>query len=444
MRPYEQPEMPFDTDTERAVLATLMRYNEKYAEVGDTIDADMFYGKREKAIWRTVTGIIESGKLTDINSMADYARRHDVGFQLERQDILEVMQTPSRATLSQDIARLRMMERQRTTWMVLQKAAQNIVDPMADMRETVDTALAALSEVQQQITYEGIASFEQAIDELTEIVEGNRAGNKTALQTGYRIFDKNSLLRPHTLTVIAAFTSVGKSALALNVAVNVARTGAAVAYYSLEMGKAELASRAISAAVQVPANIIMNKSLTDEQFERYKYYVTEYRRLPIHIDERSTVSFDSTIGSIRTLTRKRDIKLAIIDYLQIYTQTDDNVEASLAQMARQAKNIAKELGIAVILLSQLNRSGKKPALNMMRGSGQIEESADNIVLIDRPKAYDPDDKEDLQEADLILAKGRGVGTDKAEVNFNKKYTTFLDKHYAEDIREEEETELLPF
>ena len=434
--------MPFDTDTERAVLATLMRYNETYAEVGDTITADMFWYDKEKAIWRTISGLIEGGKLTDINSMADYARRHDVGFNLERNDILEVMQTPSRATFAQDIQRLRMMERQRTTWMVLQKAAQNILDPMADMRETVDGAMSALGEMQQQITYEGIASFAQAIDELTEIVEGNRAGNKTALQTGFQIFDKNSLLRPHTLTVIAAFTSVGKSALALNIAVNVAKTGAAVAYYSLEMGKAELASRAISESVQIPANIIMNKSLTDEQMERYRHYVQEYRRLPIHIDERSTVSFDSTIGSIRTLTRKRDIKLAIIDYLQIYTQTDDNVEASLAQMARQAKNIAKELGIAVVMLSQLNRSGKKPALNMMRGSGQIEESADNIILIDRPKAYDPDDQTPLQDADLILAKGRGVGTDKTDVNFNRKYTFFKDKYHPADKPEEEEP--LPF
>ena len=121
------------------------------------------------------------------------------------------------------------------------------------------------------------------------------------------------------------------------------------------------------------------------------------------------------------------------------------MEASLAQMARQAKNIARETGTAVVLLSQLNRSGTKPALNMMRGSGQIEESADNIVLIDRPKAYDTSDTGDIQDAKLILAKGRGVGSGERDVNFYKFTTTFKDKYTpADEEPEAAEGDQLPF
>ena len=135
------------------------------------------------------------------------------------------------------------------------------------------------------------------------------------------------------------------------------------------------------------------------------------------------------------MVKSKGVKLAVIDYLQIYTQTSDSAEASLAYMARAAKNIAKEIAIPVILLSQLNRSAAHPSIKMLRGSGQIEESADNIVLIDRPEAY-PDnnlkyegefaDASTHGTAKLILAKGRGVGTGCRLVGFEGRYTQFYE------------------
>ena len=268
-------------------------------------------------------------------------------------------------------------------------------------------------------------------------------GNRTCLTTGFSLFDDYFLLRPTTLTVIAAFTSVGKSALAMNISKNVAMHGYGVAYYSLEMGKAELASRGISKDVGVPASIIVNRKLTEQQMMRFREAVESCSGLPIFIDERSTVSFDRTVRSIRTMVKTKGIKLAVIDYLQIYTQVSDNAEASLAYMARAAKNIAKECGIAVILLSQLNRSGSHPSIKMLRGSGQIEESADNIVLIDRPEAY-PDNSVKKYEgefenepvegtAKFMLVKGRGVGTGCSLVGFDGRYTQFYELAKNNDL-----------
>ena len=404
---------PHDTPTEHAVLATLMRYNEKFSEYGDLLHEGLFYYDAERAVFKAVEGVISEGGLTDVNSLADYAQRKGLG--VAREDFLGIFQLASTATLGQDIARLRRMERQRTCWMLLQQGAQRVLDPTCDIDEEVGGVLSALSEAGGDAD-DGISDFAAAVDDLGEIVRDNMSGKRAFLKTGFRIFDDYFLLRPTTLTVIAAFTSVGKTALAMNIAANVAGQGVPVAYYSLEMGRAELASRVISRLSGVPSSVLMNKPLAAFQEGAFRRAAEEYRALPIYIDERS--------------------------YLQIYVQNTENVEAGLAAMARAAKNAAKELGIAVILLSQLNRSGAHPSIRMLRGSGQIEESADNIVLIDRPAAY-PGNAVTKYEgeysneavegtAKLMLVKGRGVGTGCSLVGFDGQFTRFYEMGDGEE------------
>lgn len=450
-------EMPHNVGMEHTLLGTLTRHHELMGRLGDIIDEDLFYYDTEKAIFRTIKGLIAEGSKTSTNLMVDYARTHDVGCELHAKDFAPLNITPNLDTLMDEVERLRLMERQRRAWHVLQEAAALAIDPTASLGDTLSEAVETLGDITREINDKGFASFREAVAELTGIVDDNRAGKERSLHTGYALFDQRHLLRPGTLTVIAAFTSVGKSALAMNIAVNVAKGGAPTAYYSLEMGKAELAARAVSPAIGIPASVIANEALSEAGFRRYAAAAPGIGELPIYIDERSTVSFDATVSSIRMMAKTKGVRLVIIDYLQIYTQTTDNVEASLGQMARAAKNVAIETGAAVILLSQLNRSSDTPSLKMLRGSGQIEESADNVVLIDRPGAY-PDGPgkfkagkfkgEDAEgKATLVLAKGRGVGTDERLVSFTPDCTLFADIMTQEDIEKakpKEETDNLPF
>lgn len=434
----EAQNQPHDTETEHAVLATLMRHNEKFDEFSDLLSADLFYHPVEKVIFRCIEGVIDEGGITDINSLEDYRQRNNLtnAAYMTRIDFLNIFQKASTQTLEQDIRRLRMLSKKRLAWILLQQAAINVVDLTKDLDEELNAVITSLGEVQAETSEDGIVDFDHALQELQEIVDDNANGRKISLHTGFKIFDDYFLLRPNTLTVIAAFTSVGKSALAMNITLSVAQQQVPCAYYSLEMGKAELASRGISKDVGIPASIIMNKQLSVFQKRSFDDAVNARKSLPIYFDDRSTVAFDKTIRSIRTMVRTRNIRLAVIDYLQIYAQVSDNTEASLAYMARAAKNVAKECGIAVILLSQLNRSGAHPSIKMLRGSGQIEESADNIVLIDRPEAY-PDnnvtkyegefkDESTSGTAKFILSKGRGVGTGCSLVGFNSMYTQFYE------------------
>lgn len=426
---------PHDDNTEIAVLATLMRYNEKYSEYSDMLTEEMFYQEKNQAIYQCIAGVITENKVSDVKALFDYAKTHEIVCPLEELSFLDIVKFVSIETLDQDILRLRRMWKQRKLWVELQLASQKVLDPMEDFDEVVNDTMSILGDIQNDMADGGIYSFDESVDELKEIVCDNARGKRKSLVTGFKLFDEHFLLRPTTLTVIAAFTGVGKSSIAMNIAMNTASLGNPVAYYSLEMGKSELAARALSGKAGISSSVIVNCKLEEYQLRQFDRAVGETGGLPIYIDERATISFDNTIKSIRTLVRTKHIKLAVIDYLQIYSQVGNSVEASLAYMVRLAKNIAKECGIAVILLSQLSRGSNHPSINQLRGSGQIEESADNIVLIDRPEAYpnnslryegDFSDQDTHGTAKLILAKGRGVGTGNALVGFDGRFTQFYE------------------
>lgn len=440
----EQQLQPHSDETEVAVLATLMRYNDKFSEYSDMLNVEMFYQEIHQSIYQCIAGVIEQKKSTDINALIDYANTHNMPFKLNELDFLNIVKFTSIETLEQDIQRMRRMWKQRKLWVQLQLASQSILDPLEDFDEVVNKTMRTLGEIQSDTADSGIYSFDESIEELKEIVNDNAQGKRSSLETGFRLFDERFLLRPTTLTIIAAFTGVGKSSIAMNIAMNTAKVGNGVAYYSLEMGKSELAARAISGKAGISSSVIVNCKLESFQLQQFDRAVGETKGLPIYIDERATVSFDNTIRSIRTLARTKGIKLAVIDYLQIYSQVGDSVEASLAYMARTAKNIAKECKIAVILLSQLSRGKEHPDIKQLRGSGQIEESADNIVLIDRPEAYpnssirydgDFSDQDTHGTAKLILAKGRGVGTGNALIGFDGRFTQFYELDNKQQVED---------
>lgn len=449
-----QPTLPHDTDTEVAVLSTLMRYNERYAEFADLLDARLFYYEKEQAMYRCIEGVINDGGITDVNSLWNYAQTHELGYELFREDFVKIITNLNRQTLEQDINRLRDMSRRRECWKMLMQASAQVLDLTTDFSDDVNSVITSMGEVQNDSGTETVSSFGDALVELKKMTDELLSDKHQYLTTGFDLFDSKYLLRPGTLTVLAAFTSVGKSALAMNISLTVARQSQPVAYYSLEMGKAELVSRGISKEMNMPASAIMNKKMSDGMQKQFLRVIERNKDLPIYFDDRSTVSWEKTIRSIRQLVKTKNIKLAVIDYLQIYSQTSDDAEQSIAYMIRSAKNVAKETGIAVMVLSQLNRSAMHPSIKMLRGSGQIEESADNIVLIDRPEAY-PDNKVTKYEgehsdvsvvgtAKLILAKGRGVGTGSSIIAFEGMHTWFHEIEKPDGGKQYDHKEDLPF
>jgi prephenate dehydratase len=146
-----------------------MRYNEKFEENGDLLNSELFYYPREKAIYMCIEGLIKSGEITDINSLADYAQRHELGYMLTKNDFLNMFQMVSTQTLTQDIRRLIDMSRRRTCWRLLQGASQNILDLTTDFEDEVNGILSSMGEIQTKTGDEEVADFHETLDEVKEI-----------------------------------------------------------------------------------------------------------------------------------------------------------------------------------------------------------------------------------------------------------------------------------
>lgn len=429
--------MPHDKDTERMVLGTIIRYNEHYTTYGDILSPDLFYQTDYAEIFKAVQRIITNGMVTDINSIAEQLAKTSNGISIDKSVLVDVISYCSEYTLQQDIERLRVLASKRRTWQVLTSAAQRILEPYSTLQDELEYVKEGIAAINQTKS-DGVKTFAEAVQEVAQIVNDNLEGKSNYLRTGFQMFDSHYLLRARSMTILAAFPAVGKTALAMNITVNVAKQGVPCAYYSLEMGKSELAARIL--ARKTTSARILNARLTQEEINDIATEIQEYKDLPIYIDESGSADFIRTLRSIRNMVARYGVQLVVIDYLQIYTQTGNSSEESLGRYAREAKNIARELNIAVMLLSQLNRSAAHPSIRMLRGSGQIEESADNVVLIDRPEAY-PDsglkyegefsNESTRGTAKLILAKGRGVGTGCNLVAFDGQHTQF-----SEIVKEE--------
>ncbi|MFR3216190.1 MAG: replicative DNA helicase [Dysgonomonas mossii] len=233
-----------------------------------------------------------------------------------------------------------------------------------------------------------ISSIKDAVKSVYKIVEDNKS-SKTVLTgspTGFQKIDKKTGgLQKSDLIIIAAETSQGKTSLALSILNNTVKHGTKVSVYSLEMKKEQLAARLMSMESGISSSQILYSPLDDWQFERLDKSINGLYNSSILFDDRSTSNIDTIINSIRAMVSKYQIDGVVIDYLQILSvnMKGSNKEQQMADVARRLKNLAKELDIWIIALSQLNRDSQNPApsLNRLRDSGQIAEAADVVIFV---------------------------------------------------------------
>ena len=186
----------------------------------------------------------------------------------------------------------------------------------------------------------------------------------------------------------------------------------------------------------IPSNTLLYFPLSEKQFITFDTYVKQITDKPIYIDQRSTANIDNILSSIRSLHAKMGVRLVIVDYIQLLSMTDKrkSTEEKTAEAARMFKNLAKELDICIIAISQLSRSKDNPVPNMnrLRNSGQLEEAADIVMLVYRPEVYsrhfpDPFSNADTKNMAMIdIAKGRNIGTFSFLAQFSGSTNAFSD------------------
>lgn len=433
--------LPHDLDVERLVLGTLMTERNALSEVREILNEDCFYDNFHRDIFKSILSIADRGERPDLVSVANELRKTSTEVDMYR---LSCVSENITFDIYQHAALLHDKEKRRRFWEIGQYLTQNAFSETEDIVDVLAGANDMLAGVLSS-SVSSVSTMPDAIKGVYNQIEKNclNTAELTGTPTGLYEYDKKSGgLQRSDLIIIAAETSQGKTSLALTISMNAALKGARLAIYSMEMKKEQLAARMMAMQSGIPANEILYSRMMPWQFEKLDKSIASIYDVGILFDDRSTSNIDIIIASIRSMVTKYKIEGAVIDYLQILNvnMKGTNKEQQMGEVARRLKNLAKELDIWIIALSQLNRDAVNPVpnLNRLRDSGQIAEAADVVLLIYRPEYYNKAYPEPFQDkitdgtALLDVAKGRNTGLLKFICYFDKRTTLFSDEPVTYD------------
>ena len=318
------------------------------------------------------------------------------------------------------------------------------VDALAD---GVQTRIMNLFRFDTATVYKIGDLVEKVFDVMQRNVENN--GKLIGIGTGLSMYDAHSGgLSPSDLMIIAGETSSGKTSLALTIAKNAAQDfGAKVAFYSLEMSNIQLTARLMAQESGVSSNTMLRKRMSRDVTMYVANSTWKLSEANIYFDDSCGTNIDGILRSIRSMVVKYGVNVVVLDYLQLASVTIKGAskEQQTAYIARALKNVAKELDICVIALSQLSRNENPiPSLNRLRDSGQVEEAADVVMFVYRPERYKKDYEEPFANytpyntALINVAKGRNIGTMQFIVSFDSTRLLFKDYDGGEYVPQEPE------
>ena len=434
---------PSDIKLEEIVLGALMQFD-VFSEVSETLSPGAFYNSFNADVYRAVVSLCERGERPDMVLVAKEMQRMNMNV-----DVLKITSMAENVVwdINPHVNRLSELEKRRKLILLSHKINAMAFDLTKEAADIVFDAENGLKDVvsDNRATF---STMKDAVKGVFQQIDKNNSGSATLTghATGFSRFDqRGGGLQKSDLVIIAGETSQGKSALAITIAMNASTiSNASMAFYSMEMKKEQVAARMMSVKSGVPPNQMMYSKLTSEQFEMIDRGIAGLCDRKIYFDDRSTSNIDTIISSIRTLKKKYGVDGAIIDYLQILNvnMKGTNKEQQMGEVARRLKNLAKELDIWIIALSQLSRdnSNPVPTLNRLRDSGQIAEAADVVMLIYRPeyygRSYDGDFKNITTSGTALIdvSKGRNIGQLKFICGFDHQTTAFYEMDDLDGIK----------
>src|SRR5699024_2287700 len=415
---------PHNQDAERAVLGALMLNPEVHAEVAEHIGPEDFYRPAHQALAGTMWRLAQRDQPTDPIALSDALDTQTLS-RIGGAGYLHTLMQAVPTTTNVDywagiVARY---ARRRAAIETGHRLAQIGWEhqPDDDLATLHERAHAAIEQYENTTTTsqagpEGIGADFDAW--FAAKLDGQPP---KALTTGLRDLDAMTDVRPGELLVIAARPSVGKTLLALKLALHTARQGHPALFFSLEMSRDELRDRIVAALCHVDHNHLRDKHLEPDEQARIQAKRDEIRDLPLYVEDATTLTMAQISATARQYRRRHGIELVTIDYLGLVqpdkASRDANRERQVAEMSGGSKVLAKQLEIPVVLVVQINRgpeqrADKRPQISDLRESGAIEADANQVWLLHRPELTAPDDEKMLPEnhpgeVQIIVAKNRG-------------------------------------
>lgn len=437
---------PQNTDAEASLLGAILIDSDAMVKVADSITSHDFYDQRHQRIYEAAKHLYEKHQPIDVLTLTDQLRSNDmldsVGGAAYLTELTNYVPTAAHAEKYADIVAQKALRRR------LIKASQNITglgfDESKNLQELIEQAESQLFEISQRHVSQDLSSLEEVLsdsfDRLDELHKDK--GKLRGVPTGFRDLDnKLAGLQKSDLFILAARPSMGKTALSLNLAHNVAvKAGVPVLIFSLEMSKEQLVDRLLAMESGVDAWALRTGNLSDKDFEKIGQAMGNLSEAQIFIDDTPGI----TVSDLRTKARReahqRPIGLIVVDYLQLMSggsrfAGDGNRVQEISEISRGLKGIARELNVPIIALSQLSRSVESrnppiPQLADLRESGSIEQDADVVAFIYSEDYYNPEtDRKNIVE--ILIRKHRNGPTGGVELYFDRERQRFrsLDTHH---------------
>lgn len=435
---------PQNIEAEESLLSSLLIDNTTLIDILDVISPEDFYKTAHQKIFSAVTDLFSRGEPVDLVTLTDRLKvkgdLEAVGGASYLSRLLETapfaVNAPHYARIVHEKAILRRLIEKSN------RIVRECFETGKEMDEIIDFAESAIFEVAENKTQQAFSALGQLIDSNIDILE-ERQGNKalvTGVETGFADLDSlTSGLQPSDLVILAARPSMGKTALALNLARNAAvASNTAVAVFSLEMSKEQLSMRMLCAEAEVDSFRLRGGFLSTEDWERLTHAADVLSEAPIFIDDSPDISAMDIRTKARRLSMDRNLGMVIIDYLQLMKGRSgtERRDLEISEISRSLKALAKELSVPVLALSQLNRkleerNDKRPKLSDLRESGALEQDADVVIFIYRDEVYNKDESNPNRgTAEIIVAKHRNGPIGDVTLTFKGASTRF--ENYTED------------
>ena len=438
--------MPQDKEVEEAVLGALMLEKDAYTTVCDILKPECFYEPNHQLIYEAIQSLGAAQKPIDMLTVVEQLRRNDtldkIGGPVIISELTSRVLSGANVEFHARIVAQKYLARELISFAATIEG--KAFDESNDVDDLLQEAEGKLFEISQRNVKKDVTQIDpiigQAIDQIQ--VAANRTSGLSGLQTGYHKLDQlTSGWQRSDLIIIADRPAMGKTAFVLSMAKNMAvNFNIPVAIFSLEMSNLQLVNRLISNVCELESQKIKSGQLTSIEWDQLMSRVKHLYSAPMYIDDTPSLSIFELRTKARRLVREHQVEIIIIDYLQLMNASGmkfGSREQEVSMISRSLKQLAKELNIPIIALSQLNRSvesrqtgdGKRPQLSDLRESGAIEQDADIVCFIHRPEYYAKSDQDasgnDIRGlAEFIVAKHRSGSVDDIKMRFKAKFARF--------------------
>ena len=445
LQTVEQPKsLPHSEESERAVLAAVLLDPSVLPSMSARLTEEDFYQDRHRLIYGTMVSLQEEGTAIDLRT---------IQARLEQQDKLQAvgglaylagldLDLPDLGRVDSYVEIIKERSIRRRLISASQEILRDCLDGGVEASEALGRAERAVFGLGEEAIRKGFVQLGSVLHETLEDLEERPGSTLIGVPTGFTDLDRITHgLNRGNLIIIAGRPGMGKTSFALNCCQHVAlREGRPVGIFSLEMSSQELGLRILCSEAGVPFSRLRSGHLSQKQWSRIIQCTRQVGDAPLYIDDSPNPSLLEVASKARRLKAEKGLELLVLDYLQLMQAGGryENRNLEIAAISRGMKQLAKELELPVIALSQLSRnperrgSDRRPQLADLRESGSIEQDADLVAFIFREEVYSPDDPEVEGLAELIVAKHRNGETGTVELAFLGETTTFknLDRHHA--------------